>query len=388
MLENKKIAYCHLEPLTAQSAGPIFAIGTCKGLFEYGLNPVLIVPRSETLKAFPFEIKYFSSVKVKVGPFRFSWAERRFNEIRTIIESDENICCLITRDLKLGLFIKKYLPNLPLIYEVHDFYGDLKKKWQEKPREKGKLKRERKLAKLEPKMFRVCDGVLFLRETTQKIFSEYYELPPHIVASTGCDKVPEIGNPPKTRIVAHIGRLYPDKGADVALEAIANCKDVRFRIIGDGPERLILQQKAKKLGIEDRVEFCGWVQHENLQEALKGVRAVVLSQRDTFFNRYLTSPKKAFDAISYGIPLVYPALPCIVEFLEDKKHGLKFKTEDTKDLAYAIEKIVSDDELWSKLANNLPELAKKFSWVSRAEKIASLLEAIIYKKGANKIKNG
>lgn len=381
MLEGKKIAYCHLEPLTAQSAGPIFAVGTCRGLYECGLSPVLLVPKPEAENKPPFEIKYFSSTKVKVGPFRLTWGDRRFQEIESMIELDKNICCLITRDFKLGLFIKKYLPHLPLIYEVHDFYGDLKKKWQEKPREKGKLKREKKLAKLEPKMFKVCDGVLFLRETTQKIFSEYYNLPPHVVASTGCDKIPDVGVPPKSKVVAHIGRLYPDKGADIALEAIAACKDARLRIVGEGPEKPILQQRAEKLGIEERVEFYGWVQHERLQEALKDVRAVVLSQLDTFFNRYLTSPKKAFDAISYGIPLIFPDLPCIVEFLEDEKHGLAFKTEDSKDLACAIEKLVSDDELWSKLASNLPELARKFSWVSRAEKISSFLETVIYKKG-------
>jgi len=380
LLEDKKIAYCHLEPLTAKSAGPIFAIGTLRGLHEYGLKPVLIVPRPESEKKFPFEVRYFPSTKVKLGPFRFTWGSRRFDEIESIIKCDRDIFCLITRDFKLGLFIKKKLPDLLLIYEAHDFYGDLKRKWPTEPREKGKLARERKSARLEPKIFKLCDGVIFLRETTKQIFSEYYKLPPHIVASTGCDAIPEVESPPKSTVVAHIGRLYPDKGADVALEAIAQCQDARFRIIGEGPEREALLEKARRLGIEKRVEFYGWVLHAKLGDALIDVRAVVLSQLDTFFNRYLTSPKKAFDSISHGRPLIFPDLPCISEFLEDQKHGLKFKVEDSKELASAIQKIISDDVLWSRLAGNLPEFAKKYSWMSRAQKIAELVESITRNK--------
>jgi len=375
-LEGRRVAYCHLEPLTERSAGPIFAVGTCRGLFELGLNPMLIAPAPELPADLPFEVRYLPQSKRSLGPLRPSWARALFRRVKDTLSGSGEIACAITRDIRLGLFLKRQLPYLPVVYEAHNFYGDLARKWPKPPREEGKLKRERKLSRLEPKLIGQCDGVLFLTEAMKDIFSEYYSLPPHVVAPSGCDEVPKVNRQNRSNIVAHIGRLYPDKGVELLLEAVSRCEDARLRVIGEGPERKHLQSKATQLELGDRVEFCGWVRHSELKSALQDVRAVVLSQLDTFYNRYLTSPMKAFDAVAHGIPLIFADLPCLAEFLVDGKHGLKFKAEDAGDLADAIDRLIADDALWDGLASNLPELAERFSWRSRAVKISDLIESI------------
>ncbi len=374
-LETKRIAYCHLEPLTARSAGSIFAASTCRGLAEIGLDPMLVVPAPKPADELPFDVRYIPQPK-PVGPLRPSWSRLLFRGMRNAIASDDRTAFVIARDIRLALFLKRELPQIRIIYEAHNFYGDLKRKWSIPPREKGKLKRERRLARLEPKLMELCDGVIFLTNSMKGVFEKRYPLPPHVVAPSGCDWVPEPVDPPRSATVAYIGRLYPNKGVELLLDAVARSKSARLRIIGEGPEQKRLEDRANRLAIADRVEFRGWVPHGELKEALHGIRAVVLCQIDTFYNRYLTSPMKAFDAVACGIPLIFADLPCLAEFLEDERHGLKFKPEDADSLARAIDRLIADDGLWSKLASNLPELAERFLWRSRAEKIAELIGAI------------
>ncbi len=61
-----------------------------------------------------------------------------------------------------------------------------------------------------------------------------------------------------------LGRLVPYKCCDLLLRAgagLLRSGGARLRVIGDGPERPRLEALAAELGIEDRVEFAGWIPH-------------------------------------------------------------------------------------------------------------------------------
>jgi len=63
--------------------------------------------------------------------------------------------------------------------------------------------------------------------------------------------------------VLYAGRLISEKNVHVAIEAFAraarNDTDIRFGIIGDGPERTRLEQLADKMMCRDRIDFLGFL---------------------------------------------------------------------------------------------------------------------------------
>jgi glycosyltransferase involved in cell wall biosynthesis len=62
-------------------------------------------------------------------------------------------------------------------------------------------------------------------------------------------------------LVVQVGRLSIQKGQDRALRALASLADrsVRLRFVGEGPQRVALEQLAIELGVRDRVEYAGSV---------------------------------------------------------------------------------------------------------------------------------
>ncbi len=82
-------------------------------------------------------------------------------------------------------------------------------------------------------------------------------------------------------IFAYVGRLVTEKGVPVLLQAAKELVDAgysfRLKIIGDGPERAALENKAISLGLQRCVFFAGWLQGEALQVELEGVSAVVMA---------------------------------------------------------------------------------------------------------------
>lgn len=87
---------------------------------------------------------------------------------------------------------------------------------------------------------------------------------------------------PQSRTVtfAFQGRLVTTKGVRVILEAcnLLKSKDLPFQllIIGDGPNRPNLETLSRQLGIEDLVQFVGYLSPESLEEKMETVDAVLM----------------------------------------------------------------------------------------------------------------
>jgi glycogen synthase len=87
----------------------------------------------------------------------------------------------------------------------------------------------------------------------------------------------------RTGDLAFVGRLVSDKGADVLLDALALLARDGLRpgltVIGDGPERCALEERARRLGIADRVRLLGSRTGEELVRLLNEHRILVAPSR-------------------------------------------------------------------------------------------------------------
>jgi glycosyltransferase involved in cell wall biosynthesis len=77
-----------------------------------------------------------------------------------------------------------------------------------------------------------------------------------------CDAEPidraSLATPSLTPLAIALGRLHPNKGFDLLLEALARTKDLNLWIVGDGPLLRSLMGLAAAFGVADRVRFLGW----------------------------------------------------------------------------------------------------------------------------------
>jgi glycosyltransferase involved in cell wall biosynthesis len=107
----------------------------------------------------------------------------------------------------------------------------------------------------------------------------------------------ELGLPENALVVGWVGRLSREKGADVMLEAIAACEGPwRLSLIGDGPERNRLRQRAEDLGIAHRIWWHGSI--ANAGTLFSAFDAFVLSSRTE------GTPIALFEAMNAGVPIV------------------------------------------------------------------------------------
>ncbi len=116
-------------------------------------------------------------------------------------------------------------------------------------------------------------------------------------------------------IVLFVGRLVRYKGVDVLLDAMRDSPAVAL-IVGEGPQRVSLQQKAEALGVADRVAFLGEVDDQEL--------AALYHACDVFALPSVTR-QEAFgvvqiEAMTYGKPVISTDLGTGVAWVN--QHGV------------------------------------------------------------------
>ena len=146
--------------------------------------------------------------------------------------------------------------------------------------------------------------------------------------------------------VVYVGRLTPDKGIGVLVEAFekvaADRPAARLRVGGAGPEERRVAELATRLG-SDRVELLGRLDEAGVSALLSGARVVVLPSLPSV--RPEGSPLAAVEAALHGRPLVTSDDPGLQEIVAVLGAGQSVRAGDASALADAVARVLDDDEL-------------------------------------------
>ena len=138
--------------------------------------------------------------------------------------------------------------------------------------------------------------------------------------------------PLSARHAVFVGRLAPEKGLDVLLDAwpavLAAHPDATLSLIGEGPERSSLENHAARLGISTSVTLPGIA--EDIDLTLRQHDLFVLPSREEGMSIAL------LEAMALGMPIVASAIPGNRGLIRGGIDGVLFEPEHPEALATAI----------------------------------------------------
>jgi len=167
----------------------------------------------------------------------------------------------------------------------------------------------------------------------------------------------------KKKQIITIGRLAKEKGHIILIRAFAKLKvkDWTLHIIGDGPERINLEQEIALLGISERVIFYG-----HLRDFGNIIGESEIFVLPSFYEGF---PNSLIEAMS--VPLACISSDCTAgpsDIIEDGINGILFETGNTESLAESIEYLIRNPDLRIKLAKEAFKVREKLAF----DKIAGL----------------
>jgi glycosyltransferase involved in cell wall biosynthesis len=168
-----------------------------------------------------------------------------------------------------------------------------------------------------------------------------------------------------------VGRLADVKGYPLLLEAVAllvaEGRNVRLRLVGDGPDSHQLQERARQLGIAGRVIFEGWKTQDELRQMYAESDLCVLSS----FAEGV--PVVLMEAMATGVPCVAPRITGIPELIRDGIEGLLVTPANLADLASAIASLMDNPELRRQMATLSRErIADQYELRKNVQRLSNL----------------
>lgn len=164
--------------------------------------------------------------------------------------------------------------------------------------------------------------------------------PLSVIAPLGPQWPLALSPPSSSSTVCFVGRLSPDKGADVAIAAFAalGLPDARLVVAGDGPERSSLEAKAPA-----GVSFLGRLSSPQLAEVVASSRAVVVPSLPAL--RPETSSLTTIEAAWSGRAVVASDDPAVAAIVTRLGCGLITPAGDVAALTAALRQVLTDDAL-------------------------------------------
>jgi glycosyltransferase involved in cell wall biosynthesis len=293
---------------------------------------------------------------------------------------------VFTRDLQLADLLLRLPGPAGVVYEAHAvealMYAERAALYG--THERADPAKAGRLARREARVWKRAGAFVATTAGIRDAFHEAHGTRERVaVVPNGCD-VPQdrrfpglpAVSPPR---VLYAGQLYPWKGVDVLVEAMAHVPQARLVILGGlAGEADLARVRAlvEARGLAGRTEMPGTLPQAGVAAELARAAVVVVPFLRTAMTERHTSPLKAFEAMAAGRPIVASDLPSSREFLRHGRDALLVPPGDAPGLAAAIARLLADGALAERLARSAWDAAPAYSWESRARALRALFEEV------------
>jgi glycosyltransferase involved in cell wall biosynthesis len=178
--------------------------------------------------------------------------------------------------------------------------------------------------------------------------------------------------------VAFVGRLVPYKGADMLLEATTDFLkqgQLELHIIGDGPQRALLEAMVDRMGVRSRVHFHGWVPHVEVQVKLRVCDLMALPSVREFGGAVVV------EAMALGVTPIVADYGGPSELVDDNT-GIRVPFHDKTSLVEGMKRAIGDvirsPEILDEYgAAGRRKVLEKLTWDVKANQILAVYEAVL-----------
>jgi glycosyltransferase involved in cell wall biosynthesis len=189
---------------------------------------------------------------------------------------------------------------------------------------------------------------------------------------------------PRNRTACHplraafVGRLVPYKGADMLLEAAAEFlrkEQLELHVIGDGPQRALLEGMVEQLGIRNSVRFHGWIPHVEVHDRLRTCDFMALPSVREFGGGVVV------ESMALGVT------PIVADYggpseLVDEKTGIRVSFHDKPSLVEGMRRAIGEAIRCPDMLDTLGAAARrkvleKLTWEAKANQIVAVYDAVL-----------
>jgi glycosyltransferase involved in cell wall biosynthesis len=181
--------------------------------------------------------------------------------------------------------------------------------------------------------------------------------------------------PVDSPVLLYVGRLSPEKGAHVLIDALPQILNhlprLRLRLVGGGNQQHSLRDVVNQNGLSEHVEFVGSVPHHELPRYYAEADALVIPSLSEGL------PKVLPEALACGLPVIGTQVGGIPEVVQNGYNGLLVPPNAPSALGDAIVTVLGSEETSRALRANARASVERFSWERNIGQFLDMYKAVM-----------
>lgn len=178
-----------------------------------------------------------------------------------------------------------------------------------------------------------------------------------------------------------VGRLWPRKGHEQVLRAMALLKDrlpqLRYWVAGTGGKFGELRELCSQLGLDDRVRFLGYVPDTELPLLYRQCDFFILANRRLDDDDMEGFGIVFLEAAASGLPVIGGESGGVPDAVDHEGNGFLVDTEDPAAIAEVVERLTVDTQLRQQMSSAGRVWAESFAWSHFAEQVLAISDQCV-----------
>jgi hypothetical protein len=167
----------------------------------------------------------------------------------------------------------------------------------------------------------------------------------------------QFGLPPQAIVCTGIGRLVPQKGFDILIEAFSRIAsqvpDLYCVVIGEGEDKEKLKEQIRAAGLETRIRLVGYQDRSKAMSILKSSDIFVMP------SRYEGTPIALLEAAALARPILAACAGGIPELVTHEQHAYLVPISDPHALAQGFVKLALERDYARRLGQSAQQRVRE-----------------------------
>jgi glycosyltransferase involved in cell wall biosynthesis len=189
-----------------------------------------------------------------------------------------------------------------------------------------------------------------------------------------------LGLDEKCKYVTFVGNFVRWQGLEFLLKAVPKIankfNNVKFLLVGDGAEKQKLELLSKKLNIENRIIFIGWIDDNKVSDYINCASICVAPFMDV--RNMDLAPLKIFSYLACAKPIVTTNVGGINDLIKEIGAGVVVNQGNSDELATALLQLLDNEELVVNMGQRGRQaIEKKYGWNQIVKIMTNVFEEAI-----------
>jgi len=269
-----------------------------------------------------------------------------------------------------------------LVYDSHELYVE-----RNRPKKQSQLAKFL-LTKTESLLVKSADHVITVSESIGHELKKRYPIrrlsvilnvPSHHVVRYALSLRDELRIPEANKIVLYVGNITINRGLEELIQSIVYLNHCVVVIMGGASKPAYseeLRQLAREIGVEDKVYYFGPVPQLDVIAYTSSADVGAAPIKNACLSYYYCAPNKLFECIAAGLPVVGSNFPELSKVIKGYNLGSTFNPDEPKDIAAAIDYVLSDKNRYQEMKRNALRAAKVLNWKNESKKLLEIYRSV------------